>query len=188
MFYMQRLDKKSIYIFFYRWVVFWMVCIGFFILCTILHSWDTGEGESFKDNLRDILDSLSVVDALIWVIIVLAFVIVGIVWAVLTYHFYKYELSASGFRKESGIIFKKYVTIPYGRIQNVNIHRSIPDRIFSLSDVHIQTAGYSNYGSSRNNKYESEGRLPGVSHEVALKLRKDLIKRAVKEDDIPGGL
>ncbi len=100
------------------------------------------------------------------------------IWSKLSYRFYKYELSENGFRKELGVIYKKYVTIPYDRIQNVDIHRGILARFLGLSDLNIQTAG----SASQTSVFMSfsggaEGRLPGISKEDAEKLRDELIRR-----------
>jgi len=113
-----------------------------------------------------------------WVII-LAFLVLCFIWAKLTYHFYRYELLDTGFRKESGVIYKKYVTVPYDRIQNVDINRGILARILGLSDLNIQTAG----ASATVSRYRimgggAEGRLPAVSMAVAEQLRDELIQRA----------
>jgi len=97
------------------------------------------------------------------------------IWAQLSWKYYKYEVAANGFKKESGVIGKRYVTIPYDRIQNVDIYRSLLARMLGLSDLHIQTAGMSYVGKGG---VTSEGRLPGVSFEVAEKLRDELINRA----------
>ncbi len=86
------------------------------------------------------------------------------------------ELIDTGFRKESGVISKRYVTIPYDRIQNVNIDRGIMARILGLSDLSIETAGFSAIQMRRG--YSAEGRLPGLSTEVAEQLRDELVKRA----------
>ena len=107
----------------------------------------------------------------LWIIIP-AFLVLCFVWAKLSYHFYRYELTESGFRKELGVIYKKYVTIPYDRIQNVDIYRGIAARILGLSDLNIQTAGTS------MQTMRGEGRLPGLSREVAEQLRDELIQRA----------
>lgn len=104
-------------------------------------------------------------------------------WAKLSYKYYKYELSELGFKKESGVIWKRYVTIPYDRIQNVDIYRGLLARLLGLSDLHIQTAGMSmpmQYGAM-----QSEGRLPGLSPEIAEKLRDELIMRA-RQNKIQG--
>ena len=112
-------------------------------------------------------------------IILMSFVLLLYVWARLSYKFYRYELTDDGFKKELGVIYKKYVTIPYERIQNVDIYRGILARILGLSDLNIQTAG----ASAQVTKYGvfgagAEGRLPGLLHEDAEKLRDELIKRA----------
>jgi len=110
--------------------------------------------------------------------------IAGYIWARLTYFFYRYELREDGFRKEHGVIWKKYVTIPYDRIQNVDIYRGILARILGISDLQVQTAGGSSrgtYGAS------SEGRLPGLSKELAEELRDELVKRA-RSAKTQGGL
>ena len=105
--------------------------------------------------------------------------IIYFIWAKLTYNSYRYELTDIGFKKESGVIYKKYVTIPYDRIQNVDIYRGILARILGLSDLQIQTAGssaiVSRYGTGGMN---AEGVLPGISREVAEQLRDELIQRS----------
>lgn len=109
-------------------------------------------------------------------LIVLFFsIILSYIFARLSYHFYRYELVVNGFRKESGIIWKSYVTIPYDRIQNVDIYRGIWARILGLSDLQIQTAGFS---AVRRGGMSVEGRLPGLAKEVAEELRDELIKRS----------
>jgi len=99
-------------------------------------------------------------------------------WSVLSYKLYKYELTKEGFRRENGVIWKRYVTIPYSRIQNVDIYRGVWARILGLSDLHIQTAGSSLSHSSFGFGGLSEGRLPGLSKEKAEGLRNELIARA----------
>ena len=107
-------------------------------------------------------------------------IVVGAVWSKLSYHYYRYELTEDGFRKESGVISKKYVTIPYERIQNVDIYRGLIARILGLSDLNIQTAGASAVVTRKGGAMSAgaEGRLPGVSKEDAELLRDELVKRS----------
>jgi uncharacterized membrane protein YdbT with pleckstrin-like domain len=100
---------------------------------------------------------------------------INYLWAKLEYHFYRYEISDDGFRKESGVISKHYVTIPYEKIQNVDIYRGIFHRILGLSDLHIQTAGLHTYTAPNGT---SEGNLPGLDLKTAQEIRTKLIKRA----------
>lgn len=152
---MKQLDPKAVWLFFFNSLVF----LGFLLLI-------------FASIWAPILiteSNWSLSGPLFLIIIIL--LILCFVWAKLAHHFYRYELTDIGFRKESGVIYKKYVTIPYDRIQNVDIYRGILARILGLSDLQIQTAGASG-------AVVSEGRLPGLSREIAEQLRDEVLQRA----------
>ena len=164
---MQQLDPKSVWLFFIGFIFKWFL-IG---IALALY----GVGILLSLN-QDVLSS----GLLIWLLAIIpVFLIFLWIWAKLTYRFYRYELREDGFRKELGVIWKKYVTIPYDRIQNVDIYRGVIARILGLSDLNIQTAGasaqVSRYGTFGRG---AEGRLPGLSRETAEQLRDELIKRA----------
>jgi len=169
---MKQLDPKAVWLFFISFVLRAFIPIIFLSIYDAVILSDLGEsldnGGEFSFGFLNWL----------W-IIVPAFLVLCFVWAKLTYHFYRYELTDAGFRKELGVIYKKYVTIPYDRIQNVDIYRGILARILGLSDLNIQTAGMSatvgRYGISGGG---SEGRLPALSREDAERLRDELIQRA----------
>jgi len=170
---MKQLDPKAVWLFFISFVLQSIIPIIF--LTFWIGAFVSGLNESTGSEVE-----LSVTSSnWIWIVGPAFFIILCFIWAKLTYHYYRYELLDSGFRKESGVIYKKYVTIPYDRIQNVDINRGILARIFGLSDLNIQTAGasatISRYGAMGGG---AEGRLPGVSKEVAEQLRDELIQRA----------
>lgn len=167
---MKQLDRKSVWIFFFRHFSTW---VFFLLWLSVLFIGVIIEGSS----------PVVVVEArhLYWLAIyVLAIIffsaVVGYVLARLSYHFYRYELREDCFRKESGIIWKRYVSLPYERIQNVDIYRGILTRILGLSNLSIQTAGFS--GPSGGVGASTEGYLPGLSKEEAELLRDELVKRA----------
>jgi len=110
------------------------------------------------------------------VLALITLVIIFYVWARLTYHFYRYELKNNEFRKELGVIRKRYVSIPYDRVQNVNISRTLLARLLGISAIQIETAGKS--GSTG-----AEGNLPGLSIEDAEKLRSEIIRRVNQSTD-----
>lgn len=156
---MKQLDPKAVWLFFFQFVIFCLIAALFI---------DIGLGITFFTDA----DGRISFEVLKWLwIIIPALLIFAYIWAKLSYHFYRYELTDAGFRKESGVIYKKYVTIPYDRIQNVDIYRGILARILGLSDLHIQTAGASGAAIA-------EGRLPGLPQKAALQLRDEVIKRA----------
>ena len=108
-----------------------------------------------------------------WLIIVLSFTIIYLIgawfFATLAYKYYSYSLKKNGFYKEYGIISKKYVTIPYDKIQNIDIRQTLLERLLGLYYVMIQTAG--NSGIAR-----SEGYLPGLDKKRAEALRDELLE------------
>ena len=154
---MRQLDPKAVWLFFLR-----SVFVFLFIAIWIGLGFITAFGSLW-----------------IGLLIFLAVLVFSFIWAKLTYHFYRYELTDAGFRKELGVISKKYVTIPYDRIQNVDIYRGILARILGLSDLNIQTAGMSatvgRFGVSGGG---AEGRLPALSRKTAEQIRDELIQRA----------
>jgi len=94
----------------------------------------------------------------------------------LGYNNYKYELAKDSVKIEKGVITKTYKSIPYGRIQNVDIHRGILARMLGYSSVSIHTAGYSGPAQYA----QAEGYIPAVSVEEAEKIRDDIVKKAKK--------
>lgn len=174
---MKQLDPKAVWLFFIGSILRWFIFIVIFVIygVVILSNLDKGA------PLFGFLNWL-------WIIIP-GLLIFFWIWAKLTYHFYRYELREDGFRKELGVIWKKYVTIPYDRIQNVDIYRGVIARILGLSDLNIQTAG----ASAQVSRYGAwglgaEGRLPGLSREVAEQLRDELVKRAKQSRPTNQGL
>jgi uncharacterized membrane protein YdbT with pleckstrin-like domain len=169
---MKQLDPKAVWLFFISSVLRAFLPIIFLSIFSLGALSDLNETSGSGEEV-----SLAFLNWL-WIIIPV-FLVLCFVWAKLTYHFYRYELTDAGFRKELGVIYKKYVTIPYDRIQNVDIYRGILARILGLSDLNIQTAGMSatvgRYGISGGG---AEGRLPALSREGAEQLRDELIQRA----------
>jgi len=166
---MKQLDLKAVWLFLVNLLLRWVsvvVLIGLY-LGILSNTRDVGPG-----------DNLSFVSLDWFWLIIPVFLLLCFIWARLTYHFYRYELTEDGFRKEHGVIWKKYVTIPYDRIQNVDIYRGVWARILGLSDLNIQTAGASAM-MGRHGAWGvgAEGRLLGLSRSVAEELRDELIRR-----------
>jgi membrane protein YdbS with pleckstrin-like domain len=100
--------------------------------------------------------------------------VVCFIWAKLYYESFKFELGEKGLKIEHGVFWKKYVTIPYTRVQNVDIYRGPLARVLGLSDIHVQTAGISG-------AMITEGRIPGLAPKDAEEMREKLV------DKIGGG-
>lgn len=179
---MEQLHPRAVWLFFVRFFfvfLFFAIFLGFFFggfvfsgLMLALQSGQSPEGYALA------VLGLLARSFLLWFVLFLAVVYA---WSRLTYHFYRFELTKDSFRKESGVIIKKYVSIPYTRIQNVDINRGIMARLLGLSDLMIQTAGSSAVmyrGGAIG--VGAEGLLPGVSLARAEELRDQLIAKAGK--------
>jgi membrane protein YdbS with pleckstrin-like domain len=55
----------------------------------------------------------------------------------------KYTISDDFMRIQSGVIWKRLITIPYEKVQNVEVHQGPLERNFALGKVLIHTAGFS---------------------------------------------
>ena len=130
--------------------------------------------------------------ALFFLLLSLAGLAIAYLWARLSYRAFRYELTEYGFHKESGVIRKKPVVIPYNKIHKVEIYRGILEKILGLSGLRIQIAGQ--YGPRRRrglfgqsttivfSSFErfrllAEEELPGLSVEVAEQLNTELLVR-----------
>lgn len=153
---MKKLDPNSVWIFFTKGFFGFMFAIVFILA-------STGGMMGYLVNKNTSL-------FLLLLIIILTSTIFAFIYAHLSYSNYEYKIDEDGFKKESGIIWKNYVTIPYNKIQNVDIFRGIVARSVGVSELRIHTAGYSD-------ERRSEGVLPGVSVEEANQLRDELVKK-----------
>ena len=97
--------------------------------------------------------------------------VVGEIYTRLAYNNWAYEFTKQGLKTERGIIWKKYTSIPYEGVQNVDIHRGILARIFGFSSLNVQTAG-SSYAGKGN---FSEGYIPALEPQTAEKIRESLM-------------
>ncbi len=121
--------------------------------------------------------------------LLLGYVLVLYITAVIVHQNYYFEVNGSSFRKEHGVIHKTDVTIPFNRIQNVNITRSLSDRILGLARVDIETAGSSaikkrNIAGGSSTK--AEGHLPGITMPQAREIHDLLIERFSQYQNHPG--
>ncbi len=164
-----NLDSKTIWLFFIgnflKLFVTLPLVLGFALI------WWTAKFQNQINGLDKLGDVTMFTPSNIILIYFLFTAILSYLLAKLTYANWKYEITKDALRIEKGIIWKKYVSIPYEKIQNVDILRGVFARLLRLSDVQVQTAGLSGVALM-------EGRLPGLDIMVAEQVRDDLIKRS----------
>ena len=76
-------------------------------------------------------------------IILLVALIIGLIWVSLYYESVIYHLNKTEMTWKRGVWFKKTGIVPYNRITNVDIVQGPIMRLFHISHLKIQTAGYS---------------------------------------------
>ena len=75
--------------------------------------------------------------------IFVVFAVVGVFWASLYYGTVRYLLTATEMTWGRGVLWKQTGIVPYNRITNVDIIQGPVMRLFGISNLRIQTAGYS---------------------------------------------
>lgn len=136
-----------------------------------------------------------------YIIFYISFVIViAEIYARMSYNRYLYEIGDKEIKIEHGIIWKKYTSIPYQRVQNIDIRRGIIARVFGFSSVDVETAGNSGFGSSHGQirfkkrgiifgrGYKSEGHLPAIGIKEAEKIREFIINKVKQKHRTKQGL
>lgn len=125
---MQQLHPKAVWLFFLR-----SILIFLFILLIILILIAAILVKQIEEK-----QSVSFGWIMFFVIYAIFCLIFSYIWAKFSYRYWRYELTEDAFKKEKGVIWKKYISIPYERIQNVDIYRGIFSRMLGLSELHIQ--------------------------------------------------
>jgi len=131
--------------------------------------------------------SLIIISGMILLTIV---IIIVEIYTRMSYNRYLFEIKENTIKIEKGIIWKKYISIPYDRVQNINIKQGIIARILKFSTLEIETAGQSGngtygFGRGNNGRYQSEGYLPGIDQDRAEKIREFIMKK-IKEKNSSG--
>ena len=129
--------------------------------------------------------SIGVAFVLAVVFYALFVIIIAEIYARMSYNRFLYEVTNEGIKIEQGIIWKKYTSIPYERVQNVDIQRGIIARMFGFSTVQIETAGQSGIGNQYGfrfgrrgyRQYKSEGYLPAIDIAGAEQIRTFVVKK-----------
>ena len=122
-----------------------------------------------------------IVQPIVTIAAFVVYMVILYISAVIVYENFTYFTDEIGFQKSYGAVHKKQVSIPYQMIQNVNISRTLIDRMFGLCHVSIETAGNSagtKTSVTSSTITSSEGYLPGLDLEQAKNLHDILLSRS----------
>jgi membrane protein YdbS with pleckstrin-like domain len=74
-----------------------------------------------------------------WVVVLLPF----LPWIPSYYRSLEYAIGEDSVVMKKGVFWRKRVTVPYGKITNVDVTQGPVQRHFNIGTVHVQTAGAS---------------------------------------------
>ncbi|MEA2015904.1 MAG: PH domain-containing protein [Actinomycetota bacterium] len=72
-----------------------------------------------------------------WVVIMIPVII----WIPYAFRALEYYIDDEGVKMKGGVIWKKFVTVPYPKITNVDITQGPVQRYYNIGTIHVQTAG-----------------------------------------------
>ena len=111
------------------------------------------------------------------VVVVMTLIAINVVfalfWPALEYNAYRYTVRDQDLLVQSGVLFRRWSSIPHNRIQHVDTRQGPFERVFGLSRLLVFTAA----GMS------ADGSIPGLRTEEAERLR-DLLSRRGGDDGV----
>ena len=146
----------------------------------------------FWNDITDVEISIGW-DVYMWIILfggVIPFIALILVFSVYYSAYVKkfsYKISEDKIIINHGVFTRTRATIPYSRIQNINIVNGVFDRMFKTFTVKIETAGSSAAAASAQSGHiRPEGYIPGLKdpHIIEKKINEMLTKYS----QIPSGL
>ncbi|MEJ2252586.1 MAG: PH domain-containing protein [Candidatus Lokiarchaeota archaeon] len=132
----------------------------------------------------------------VFILTVISFIGLGIYILILIFSYIYYRAYIRNFAYEiheenvvifHGVFTKVKATIPYSRVQNINIANGIFDRMFDLYTAKIETAGFSGSSqSAQGGPMKPEGYIPALEDPNIVETKmKEMIN---KYSSIPSGL
>ena len=94
-----------------------------------------------------------------------------LLWPSLEYRAFRYAVRQHDLLVRSGVLFRRWSSIPLNRIQHLDTRQGPLERILGLSRLQVYTAA----GMS------ADGSIPGLAEEDAERLRDELARRG--DDD-----
>ncbi len=106
----------------------------------------------------------------VWIVIM----ILTAIWIPAAFRALEYTIDDDGVKMHGGVVWKKYITVPYSKITNVDITRGPLQRLYNIGTIHVQTAG-----ASGKQGEKAELKLAGIRdlekvREVIIENIKDL--------------
>lgn len=159
-------------------IVFTIISVCVYIFTFFIMSLAINDGEiSIQENIIGVN-----ILTLICILTPVIFTLLTYLYSVAYVNNFEYETSEKFLKIKSGVFTRKRVTIPFSRIQNLNITRGVFDRMFDLHTVKVETAGFGGASSQSGGIIKPEGYIPGIKDPSKLeKITQRLIHEYTQE-------
>lgn len=152
-------EKKQRTLWFITWVIVFVIGTPLWIVAPF-----------FK---REIVILFSVF-LFIWLVTM----ILVVIWIPAAFKALEYTIDDDGVKMKGGVVWKKYVTVPYSKITNVDITRGPLQRLYNIGTIHVQTAGAAGQQGEK-----AELKLAGIRD---LEKVREVIIENIKDLNYPG--
>lgn len=119
-------------------------------------------------------EPLAIAGMIVWAVFFIS-IFAALLSARIIYRNNTFAFGSDAFRVKRGVFTKLEIAIPYQKVQNVEIERTISHRMFGVSKMIIITAGTDDPRTARN---EALCTLPVIDKEIAEGLQEELLRRA----------
>jgi len=92
-------------------------------------------------------------------------------WPGIAYRHASYRVDTDGLEIQRGVYFRSVTTVPRSRIQHTDVSQGPLQRRYGLATLVVHTAG----------SESAEVDLPGLRHEIALRIRDHLLPRSADD-------
>ena len=154
-----RPEKEQRTLWFITWVIVFVIGTPFWIVVPFF--------------VADILIFFGVF-LFVWLVIM----ILVAIWIPAAFKALEYTIDDDGVKMSGGVVWKKYVTVPYSKITNVDITRGPLQRLYNIGTIHVQTAG-----AAGKQGEKAELKLAGIRD---LEKVREVIIENIKDLNYPG--
>lgn len=123
--------------------------------------------------------------AAVWIIFMVPFLL----WIPAYFRSLEYTIAADIVKGQKGVFWKRFITVPYHKITNVDITQGPLQRSYKVGTIHCQTAGAGGQqGATAELKMEGVGDLEGLKEAIMERVKVTALSRPAEEQRGPGGM
>jgi membrane protein YdbS with pleckstrin-like domain len=130
----------------------------------------------------------AVVFGLLLVLWLLVMVLI-VLWIPAYYRSISYAIEDDAVRGQAGVFWKRYVTVPFAKITNIDVTQGPLQRAFNIGTIHVQTAGAgASQGARAELRLVGIRQLEGIKETIRERIRTyDSGKAERQAAEPPGG-